>query len=59
VAHTHGLEELKAWCAEVLANRLTADNYLQLLNMAELYGIRLLKVAVLKFIALNVHRLTA
>jgi hypothetical protein len=57
VAHKYGIEELMKWCVEALAAKPTEDNYLELLNLAELYGLRPLKAAALRFIALNVDRL--
>jgi hypothetical protein len=53
------LQELKAWCAQRLAASVTNTNYSELLRMAELYSVKLLHAAVLKYIASNVDQLTS
>jgi hypothetical protein len=59
VADQYDLPELKTWCGKRLAATVTKANYSELLRMAELHDISLLKTAVLKFIASNVDHLVA
>jgi hypothetical protein len=39
-------------------DNVTKDNYLELLHLAELYGLRPLKAKVFEYIAANADRLT-
>jgi BTB/POZ domain len=47
IAEQYDMQELKAWCANLLAASVTKDNSTELLHVAELYDIELLKRAVL------------
>jgi hypothetical protein len=58
-AHQYDLPELKAMCGDKLAATVTRANYVELLHMAELYDVRVLKAAVLEYIAGNKSSLLA
>jgi hypothetical protein len=59
-ADQYDLPELKERCAQgLVATGLTMDNYSELLRLAELHNAPALKAAVLKYIAINVNRLSA
>ena len=57
VADQYELPALKAICADGLVVNVTKDNYLELLNLAELYGLKPLKAKVIEYIAANADRL--
>ena len=57
LADQYDMAELKRLCAEGLAARLTDDNCLEVLNMAKLYNMPLLKAAALDYITVNAGRL--
>jgi hypothetical protein len=49
----------KGLCGQRLAAGITRDNYSELLRLAELHNVPPLKAAALKYIAVNVNRLSA
>ena len=57
LADQYDMPELKSLCAEGLAARVTKDNYLEVLNMAQLHNLPLLKAAAVHYIAANAGRL--
>jgi BTB/POZ domain len=54
-ADQYDMPELKAECGEALAagGGVTRDNYVELMHMAELYNVKVLKEAVFDYIAAN------
>ena len=57
LADQYDMAELKSLCAKGLAARVTEDNYLEVLNMAQLHNMPLLKAAAFDYIAANAGRL--
>jgi hypothetical protein len=51
------VQELKAICGEALAARVTRANYAELLHLADLYKVKPLKAAALKYITNNIGSL--
>jgi BTB/POZ domain len=49
VADQYDMQELKTWCAKLLAMSVTKANRMELLYVAELYAIPILKKAVLGY----------
>jgi hypothetical protein len=59
MADQYDLPELKVWCGQQLATTVDKTNYAELLRLAELYDIKLLKTAVVKYIAGHADHLVA
>jgi hypothetical protein len=57
VADQYELPALKAICVDGLVDNVTKDNYLELMHLAELYGLKPLKAKVIEYIAANADRL--
>ena len=57
VADQYDMQDLKTWCAEALAISLTDDTCFELLLMAQLHNVQLLKIAVIDYITENAGRL--
>ena len=57
LADQYDMAGLKSLCAAGLAARVTEDNYLEVMNMAQLHNMPLLKAAAVDYIAANAGRL--
>ena len=57
MADQYDLQDLKTWCAEALSISLTDDTCFQLLLMAQLHNVQLLKTAVIDYITDHASRL--
>ena len=57
LADQYDMAGLKSLCAVGLAARVTEDNYLEVMNMAQLHNMPLLKAAAVDYIAANAGRL--
>jgi hypothetical protein len=58
-ADQYDMPELKTICADALAAGVTRANYVELLNIAELYNVKVLKAAVFGYINTNKGSLLA
>ena len=57
LADQYDMAGLKSLCTAGLAARVTEDNYLEVMNMAQLHNMPLLKAAAVDYIAANAGRL--